>query len=140
MPFYRNWVRLAHLPGAIMSLSAKVLAVISTAAGLFEAVSVPSNAHEGGPVAALLTAVFAAVFLGCAWALWSRQSIVATIAIGLFLFVDVAGVPFYTKQGWQDWVIQLGFAAVGLVGLVACVNVLRHRRHARGLTASPQGS
>jgi len=121
-----------------MSLSAKFLVVVSTAAGLFEAVSVPFNTHDGGLVAGLSTAVFAAVFLGCAWALAARQSIVATIAIGLFLLVDVAGVPFYAKAGWEDWAIQLGFAAVGLIGLAACVNVLRHRH--RGLAVSTQGS
>ncbi len=119
-----------------MSLSAKFLVIISSAAGVFEAVSVPFNAHDGGPIAAVSTAAFAAVFLGCAWALWARQSIIATTTVGLFLLADVAGVPFYSKDTWQDWAIQLGFAAIGLIGVVACVNVLRQRRRTRGRTVS----
>jgi hypothetical protein len=123
-----------------MPLSVKFLVVVSVAAGLFEAVLVPFNAHDGGPIAAVSTAVFAAVFLACAWALWTRQSTVATIAIGIFLLADVAFVPFYSRDTWGDWAIQLGFAVVGLMGLVACVNVLRHRRRDRGLAVSAQGS
>lgn len=119
-----------------MSFSVKSLVAIAIAAGLFEAVSVPFHAHDDGPVAALTTAAFAVVFLACARAVWARQSIVATVVIGLFLLVDVAGVPFYSKDGWQDWAIQLGFAAVGLLGLVACVKVMRELRRDRGLAAS----
>jgi hypothetical protein len=123
-----------------MTLSARFLVAVSIAAGLFEAVMVPFNAHEGGLVAAVSTAVFAAVLLGCSWALWARQSILATITIGLFLLADVAFVPFYARGTWEDWVIQLGFAAVGLIGVMACLNVLRHRRNGRGAAVSSQGT
>jgi hypothetical protein len=105
-----------------MSLSMKYLFTVALVAGLFEAASVFMIEQ---PWAA---AAFAAVFLACAVALRLRQSIVATAVIGLFLLVDVGGVPFYTKDGVMDWVVQLAFGAVGVVGLVACVNVLRARR------------
>ena len=105
-----------------MSRSMKVLTAVALLAGLFEAVSTFSNDEP------VVVALFSAVFLGCAWALAARQSLVAVLVLGLFLLVDVAGVPFYEKSGWQDWVVQLSFGALGLVGLVACVEVLRQRR------------
>jgi hypothetical protein len=108
-----------------MSRSIKVLTFVALFAGLFEAVSV---FFIDVPLPA---ALFSAVFLGGAWALAVRQSLVAVWVLGLFLLVDVAGVPFYAKSGWQDWVIQLSFGALGLVGLVACVDVLRQRRLVR---------
>ncbi len=108
-----------------MSLSMKYLFTVALVAGVFEAASVFMIEV---PLAA---AAFAVVFLGCAWALWARQSLVATVLIGLFLLADVGGVPFYTRHSLADWVVQLTFAAVGLVGLAACVQVLRARPRRR---------
>jgi hypothetical protein len=47
-------------------------------------------------------------------------------------------VPFYTKSSWLDWVLQLGFGAVGLVGIIAWVTLLRSRprRRRRQLSAA----
>lgn len=104
-----------------MSLSMKYLFTVALLAGVFEAVSVFLIAEP------LVAAVFAAVFLVCAWALVTRQSRVATVVVGLFLLVDVGGVPFYERDGVGDLVVQLVFALVGIVGLVACVVVLRER-------------
>jgi hypothetical protein len=105
-----------------MSLSMKYLFTVSLLAGLFEAASAFFIEEP------LIAAHFAVVFLGCAFALWRRESRVATALMGLFLPVDVGGVPFYAKESVTDWVVQLAFGAVGLVGLVACVAVLRSPR------------
>lgn len=105
-----------------MSLSMKYLFAVALVAGLFEAASVFVIEQP------LFAAVFAAVFLVCAWALFTRHSRVATLVVGLFLLVDVGGVPFYAKEGLGDWLVQIGFGLVGLVGLVACVQVLREQR------------
>ncbi len=43
------------------------------------------------------------------------------------LFVNVAGIPFYSKTSVSDGVVQTTF---GLVGLVAWVQVIRNRRSA----------
>jgi hypothetical protein len=104
-----------------VSLSMKYLFTVTLLAGLFEAASAFMIET---PLAA---AAFAVVFLGCAWALWARKSVVATVVVGLFLLVDVGAVPFYARHSVGDWVVQLAFAAVGLVGLAACVQVLRAR-------------
>lgn len=112
-----------------MSLSMKYLFTVAVLAGTFEALSaVWLNAPE--VAGQLLAAVFAVALLGCAWAMWRRRSLVAASVIGLVLLVDVAGVPFYTKTSWVDWVVQLAFGAVGLVGIVAWVGVLRGRHRA----------
>ncbi len=116
-----------------MSRSTKYLFAVAIFAGTFEVVSAVWLIAPN--VAGQVTAgIFGAVFLACAWAIWARQSFAAATVIGLFLLVDVAGVPFYTKSSWVDWVVQLGFGAVGLVGIVAWVNVLRSRR--RNLAAA----
>lgn len=110
-----------------MSLSMKYLFTVSLLVGLFEAASA---FFIEAPLAA---AAFAVVFLGCAAALWFRHSLAATAVIGLFLLVDVAAVPFYDHESAGDWAVQLVFAAFGLVGLAACVRVLRQRRAARAV-------
>ena len=105
-----------------MTASRKILVGIALAVGLFEAVSTFVIEEP------LVAATFALVFLVCAWALWARRSRAPVVLLGLFLLVDVAGVPFYSKSGIGDWALQLSFGAVGLLGLVACVNVLREGR------------
>jgi len=112
-----------------MSLSMKYLFAVAVFAGGFEAVSaVWLNAPDGTGQA--LAGVFSLLLLGCAWAMRSRRSLVAASVIGVLLLVDAGGVPFYAKGSWVDWIVQLGFGAVGLVGIVAWVHVLRHRRRA----------
>jgi hypothetical protein len=106
----------------------KYLFAVAVLAGGFEALSALwFNAPDvAGQVAA---GVFAILLLACAWLMRSRRSLVAATVIGLLLLVDVAGVPFYTKSSWSDWVIQLAFGALGAVGVVAWINVLRDRRN-----------
>jgi hypothetical protein len=105
----------------------RYLFVVALLAGGFEALSaVWLNAPE---VAGQVTAgIFAAVFLGCAWAMRARNSFVAASVIALFLLADVAGVPFYAKSSLTDWVVQLSFGVIGALGLVSWVNLLRERR------------
>ena len=85
------------------------------------------------PAAAGLMAL---VFLACAWVLWRRPSTAATVVGALFLAVDAAGVPFYEKDGVADWVFQVGFGVVCLVGVVAAVTVLRQAQARRAREAA----
>jgi hypothetical protein len=108
----------------------KCLFVVALAAGVFEAVA----AAEPGPpglVTRLVTGAVAAGFLLCAWAMWSRSSVLAATVIGLLLVLEVASTPFYGRTSTGDWVVQLTFAAVAVVGIVAWIDVLRRRSTAR---------
>ena len=110
-----------------MNISMKYLFLVAVAAGIFEALSaIWFNAPE--VTGQILAGVFAIGLLGCAWAMWAKDSFVAATVIAVLLFVDVAGVPFYAKTSATDWVIQLTFGLVGLIGLGAWVHVLRDRR------------
>lgn len=110
-----------------MSRSMRYLFAVALFAGSFEALSAAwlNAPNVAGQV---LAGVFAVVFLGCAWRMRSRNSFGAASVIALFLLVEVAGVPFYTKSSPADWVVQLAFGVIGLLGLVAWVNLLRGRR------------
>jgi hypothetical protein len=104
----------------------KYLFAVALATGTFEALSAAwLNAPD---VAGQVTAgVAAALLLTCAWVMWSRRSVLAASVIGLLLVVDVGSTPFYARTSWVDWVIQPAFVAVGLVGIVAWIDVLRRR-------------
>jgi peptidoglycan/LPS O-acetylase OafA/YrhL len=109
-----------------VTTSMKCLFVVALAAGIFEATS----AAEPGPsglATRLVTGAFAAGFLVCAWAMWERNSVLAASVIGVLLVVEFAATPFYERTSVSDWVVQLAFAAVALVGIVAWVDVLRGR-------------
>jgi hypothetical protein len=111
-----------------MSISMKYLFVVAVAAGVFETLSaIWFNAPQvAGQV---LAGIFAVGLLGCAWAMWAKNSVTAATVIAVLLFIDVAGVPFYSKTSAADWVIQLTFGLVGIIGLAAWVQILRTRRH-----------
>jgi hypothetical protein len=110
-----------------MSISMKYLFVVAVAAGLFEALSAAwLNAPDR--TGQVLAGIFAVGLLGCAWAMWARRSLTAATVVGLLLLMDVAGVPFYEKNSVSDWVVQLAFGLVGVIGLVAWFQVVRHRR------------
>jgi hypothetical protein len=109
-----------------VSTSMKCLFVVALIVGGFEAVSAATPDSPGlGP--RLAPGIFAAVLLGCAWAMWARRSVAAATVAGVLLLIDVAGVPFYERTSVSDWFLQGGFAVVGIVGIVAWVNVLRER-------------
>jgi hypothetical protein len=108
----------------------KCLFVVALAAGGFEGVTAVTP-DDSDLATRLVTGAFAAVFLLGAWAMWSRQSVLAASAIGVFLALEVAFTPFYERSSIGDWVIQLAFAAVALVGVVAGVDVVRKRSTVR---------
>jgi len=60
--------------------------------------------------------------------MWARRSVAAATVAGVFLLIDVAGVPFYEHTTVLHWIIQGAFAVVGVVGIVAWVVVLRERQ------------
>ena len=109
-----------------MNLSMKYLFVVAVAAGGFETLSALwLNAPD--VTGQLLAGVFAVALLGCAWAMRASNSLAAATVIGVLLLADVAGIPFYARTSPSDWVIQLAFGLVGVVGLVAWVHLLRTR-------------
>ena len=118
-----------------MSRNMTVLFAAASAVGVFELLAaVWMNAPDRA--GQLSAGVFAVLFLGCAWALWARRSIVAAVVVGVLLLADVAGLPFYERTSVQDWVMQGLFGVVGIAGIVAAVNVVRERRARRSLPAT----
>jgi hypothetical protein len=118
-----------------MSRNMTVLFVVATAVGVFELLAaVWMNAPDRA--GQLFAGVVALAFLGSAWALWARRSVVAAVVAAVLLLVDVAGVPLYERTSATDWVIQGSFAAVGIVGIVAAVNVVREGRARRRMRAT----
>jgi hypothetical protein len=111
----------------------RYLFAVAVSVALFEAVSAVwlDGPDAGSRVSA---GAFAALMLLCARAMWTRRSVVASSGIGLLLLVDVGGTPFYQRTSWLDWAVQFGLVAVGLLGIVAWVNVLRS--HRRGLATA----
>jgi hypothetical protein len=116
-----------------VSLSMRYLFAVAVIVALFEAVSAIwlDGPDAGSRVSA---GAFAALMFLCAWAIWTRRSIVASSGIGLLLLVDAGATPFYDRTSWTDWAIQLGLCAVGLLGVIAWVAVLRS--HRRGLATA----
>ena len=122
-----------------MSRNTTVLFAVAAAMGLYELLAAvwlnaPDRAGQ------LFAGIFAVAFLASAWGLWARRSIVAAVVAGVFLLVDVAGIPMYGRTSVSDWVVQGLFAAVGIVGIVAAVNVLRERRAGTRTAATEHGA
>jgi 4-hydroxybenzoate polyprenyltransferase len=113
-----------------VSASMKCLVVVALATGAFEAGTAVAPGPSG-VATRLFTGAFAAGLLLCAWAMWSRTSVLAASVIGVLLVLEVAFTPFYERTSVEDWVVQLAFAAVALVGVVAWTDVLRRRSTAR---------
>jgi hypothetical protein len=118
-----------------MSRNTTVLFAVTVAVGALELLSaVWLNAPDrAGQV---LAGVVALAFLACAGALRARNSIAAAVVAGVLLLVDVAGTPAYERNSVSDWVIQGLFAVVGIIGIVAAVNVVRERRASRRTVAA----
>ena len=71
--------------------------------------------------------VFSAIFLVGA-ALAYRRKLTGVALIGLLSLIEVVFVPFYPRESTSDWITQLSFAALGVVGVVAAVGVFLERR------------
>ena len=109
-----------------MSRNMTVLCLVAVAVGVFEAVAA-ATPDSSDAAARVVPGVWAALLLASAAVMWARRSVIAATVAGLLLLIDVAGVPFYGRTSWSDWVIQGAFAVVAVVGIVAWVNVLRSR-------------
>ena len=78
------------------------------------------------PAAAL---TFAALFLLAALWIQRRPGIVPAVVVGLAFLLELVGLPMYERTSPEDWVVQIGFGALSLVGLLAAVGmVIEHRR------------
>jgi len=74
--------------------------------------------------------VFGLLFLMGA-ALAYRTKIVGVLTVGVLSLAEVVFVPFYPRDSTGDWIIQIAFAVIGIVGVVAAVGVFRERRRSR---------
>ncbi len=85
------------------------------------------------PVAAI---VFAALFF-VAW-LWLRRGGRGPIILLAVLFaIELLGLPFYQREDADDWILQIVFALLGILGLVAALALLwDRRRRERSRTSS----
>jgi len=71
--------------------------------------------------------VFALLFLG--GFLWLRRGGAGpVILIGLLSAIELLGLLFYERADADDWILQIVFLALGAVGVVAAIAVLRDRR------------
>jgi hypothetical protein len=116
------------------------MTVLSAVALVFGLLELLSAAWLNAPDRAgqLFAGVFGVFFLGCAWVLRARRSVVVAVVVGVLLFVEVGGIPFYERSSVHDWVVQGLVGVVGIIGIVAAVNVVRERRLARRHTAAAE--
>ena len=81
----------------------------------------------------LVGAMFALLFAVGALLMW-RGSRAGVVLVGALVVLEVAAWPTFARENTIDWVIQVPFLIVGLVGLAALgVIVVRWLRTDRGL-------
>ena len=104
--------------------------VTTVALGLGELASAVMIKVENYPDAQpLLAVLFGLLFFVGAWLVVRGRTVVAAVLVGLLCLVEVMGFPGWTRHRVLDWVFQVGYATVSLVGLVLAVAVLAaHRR------------
>jgi hypothetical protein len=79
----------------------------------------------------LVGAIFAVLFAAGAL-LMRRGGRSGVILVGALVFVEVAAWPTFERHTTTDWIIQVPFLLIGLVGLAALgVIVIRWRRTER---------
>ena len=71
--------------------------------------------------------VFAGVYAVGAF-LTIRSRVAGVIIVGVFSLVEVVFFPFYPRESASDWIVQILFFVLGLVGVVAAVGAFRERR------------
>ncbi|MDP9260116.1 MAG: hypothetical protein M3Q31_26685 [Actinomycetota bacterium] len=111
-----------------MSRSMRTLLAATVAAGLFEVAQAPFIEVPAAP------ATIGAIFLLAALWIYRRPGIAPAVVLGLAFLVELAGVPTYERNTVTDWVVQIGFGVLSLVGLVAAIGVLVKHRRARAAT------
>ena len=106
-----------------MSRSMRTLMAATVAAGLLELAMAP---FIEVPAAA---AAIGAIFLLAALWIYRRPGIAPATVLGLAFLVELAAEPTYERNTVTDWVVQMGFGALSLVGLAAAIGVLvEHQR------------
>ena len=83
--------------------------------------------------------VFAAIYAVGA-ALAYKRKLAGVLVVGLMSLVEVVFVPFYPRESTSDWLIQVSFAILGLIGVVAAVRVLQGRRWRAATTAERESA
>lgn len=103
-------------------LARRTLVVTVVAMGLMELVDA---FFIDVPAAA---ALFAVLFLGGAVWYSRRRTIAAPTLLALLFAVEIAGVPFYSRAGLGDWIMQISAGLISTIGLIAAVIVIARRR------------
>jgi hypothetical protein len=74
--------------------------------------------------------IFAGIFAGgLAWLLRGGRG--GVIVLGLMMLVEVVFFPGYARDTTADWVVQIGFLVMGMVGTVAAAGELGTSRRLR---------
>ena len=79
---------------------------------------------------------FAAAAYGAAalfvvgWFFVRRRSIVGVAIVGFLSVVELIGLAFYKRETAADWISQVAFLILGVVGLAAAIGALRSQREA----------
>jgi hypothetical protein len=68
-------------------------------------------------------------FAGAAFAY--RSKLIGVVIVGLLSLAEFVFVPFHPRESTSDWIIQLSFAALGVIGVVAAVGVFLERGRSR---------
>jgi hypothetical protein len=108
-----------------VSRSMRILLAATLAAGLFELGSAPFLEVPAVPAA------IGAIFLLAALWLYRRPGIAPAVVLGLSFLVELAGLPFYERNSVTDWVVQMAFGVLSVVGLGGAIGVVFERQRAR---------
>ncbi len=80
------------------------------------------------PLAAIVTA--ALFFLGVVLTL--RGRLAGVVIIGILCLLEAVAVPFYPRETTTDWLTQIPFGVLGVIGVVAAGGALVTRRRGTG--------
>jgi hypothetical protein len=108
----KDWWRLVVLVGIVGGVGEALLAIAD-------------------PFVVIFSVIY---FAGAAFAY--RRKLVGVVIVGLLSLAEFVFVPFYPRESTSDWIIQLSFGALGVVGVVAAVGVFLERRRNRSVVTA----
>jgi hypothetical protein len=105
------------------------LAAVLAAGELVSAVIIWREAYPDSVPA--FGVAFAVLFAGGAWLVRSGRVVAGAILTGTLIALEIVTFPSWTRHGAVDWIFQITFAVLSLIGLAVAVAVLVTRRSAR---------
>jgi hypothetical protein len=116
-------------------MNVRILKVLTVIAGVLavgefgSSIMIWKENYPGSlPMAAVVFGVF---FVIAAWLLRSGRVTAGAIFAGLLCLFEVVSVPGFARHNVWDWVTQMAFGLVSLVGLIAAIMVLAARLRRR---------